>query len=360
MSKKITYLICVLAMFGLTYNAYSAVQYWDTTGDHMWSTAGNWQNGAVPTTGSIIIGASDQCVVNSAVTGSVANIYAGHSYRPTGTCNLNIVAGGSIAFSGTSSVVLGSSSNGYNATLNITGGGTLNVSGSGGYLKVGDVSGSTGTLNMSGTNSYAIANNCALGYSSGGNGMATISDGAVLEVIGSPVIGRFGSGTMIVNGGTVISQGWSQFFLGSTATGSGTLTINSGLVDVVWGPIWVGSLGAGIVNVNGGTLNTTGVLNLGGGTAGYGIVNLEGGSLNASSIVMTSNSSMNITEGTLKLTGEITDITNYGNIMAYSGDGTFNYDYDGTFTTITAEIPEPATICLLGFGGMVFLRRFKK
>jgi hypothetical protein len=60
----------------------------------------------------------------------------------------------------------------------------------------------------------------------------------------------------------------------------------------------------------------------------------------------------------LVLAGNISNMASYGNVTAYDGIGTFVYSYDSgsNLTTITA-IPEPATIALLGLGGLLFRKR---
>jgi hypothetical protein len=127
-----------------------------------------------------------------------------------------------------------------------------------------------------------------------------------------------------------------------------------------------GSSGEGLVTINNGTVNISWMLAIAGGyngTTGGGVghIQIDGGSINATGgggLVMSDNGSMDITEGALVLAGEITDITSYGDVTAYDGAGSFEYDYDGSNTTITA-IPEPATVALIGLGSLFFIRKKK-
>lgn len=74
-------------------------------------------------------------------------------------------------------------------------------------------------------------------------------------------------------------------------------------------------------------------------------------------------SHINIFKGSLVLAGDLTGTggmvetwVNNGEIKAYHGAGTVNATYDGTNTIVTG-IPEPATLALLGLGGLLLRRR---
>ena len=99
-------------------------------------------------------------------------------------------------------------------------------------------------------------------------------------------------------------------------------------------------------------IGTTGLVD-----GGYGSIDLLDGIITADTLVMDASSMINIAGGALVLDGEITDISSYGNILANGGTGSFAYDYDtvNDITAITA-VPEPATLILLGLGGL-FLRK---
>ena len=97
------------------------------------------------------------------------------------------------------------------------------------------------------------------------------------------------------------------------------------------------------------------------GTAGAGVghVQLDGGLIDVTGnggLIMSSSGSVDITGGILKLNGEVTNMSVYGNVTAYGGAGSFVYDYDGARTTVTA-VPEPTTLALIGLGSLLIRRK---
>jgi len=159
----------------------------------------------------------------------------------------------------------------------------------------------------------------------------------------------------------------------------GTLQVDSGTVNTVLlmcGGDRGGNNGNGTLIVNGGNINIGWLLAVGGGyngvsTGGVGSVQLAGGVVTLSTggnvvgaggLIMSNGGTLDITGGALSLNGIITDITalaNGGSITAYGGAGTFVYDYSvAGRTTITAVIPEPATVAVIALGAL-FIRRKK-
>ncbi len=160
-------------------------------------------------------------------------------------------------------------------------------------------------------------------------------------------------GTLHCNDHLLVGENWGSDQKGSLLVNAGT--VNTTLLMVGGGTN--GSNGTGYVQLEDGVINISWMLAIGGGYdgitgGGAGHVQLNGGILHAvggGGLVMSDHGSLDITGGTLVLSGEIADLTAFGNVTAYDGNGSFVYDFDGTHTTITA-IPEPATLFLIGLG----------
>jgi hypothetical protein len=136
-----------------------------------------------------------------------------------------------------------------------------------------------------------------------------------------------------------------------------------------WGnPEWA-NYGNGIVTIQGGLVIAGGNLIVG--EQGMGILNIEGGSVQAQTLLMgtvdpaialngyTSHDNLlNITEGKLILAGNISSLD--PRVVAYGGIGTLVFDYEADvtgYTTIIALVPEPATLIVIGLGGLLIRRK---
>jgi hypothetical protein len=95
-------------------------------------------------------------------------------------------------------------------------------------------------------------------------------------------------------------------------------------------------------------------------TVESGVVEVNDGIL----AIMPEDGRIDIYSGTMKVMGDLTGtgtdqvqtLIDDGELVAYYGLGTINATYDGTYTVITAT-PEPATLALLGLGGLLLRRR---
>ena len=206
------------------------------------------------------------------------------------------------------------------------------------------------------------------------NGRATMPIIAVGQTVGfyDLILGR----TVVVpgtnppavitmNGGTF--QVGRYFKMGQDAGSSGTFDMYAGDVDIS-GTLMVAQRGMGTFNMYGGTVDVVTILPCESATKqGTGTLNLYDGIINANVLTFYSSSTttplVNITQGTLVLLGDqssaIETAKTAGFLKAYNGNGTIQYSVAGGYTTVTA-IPEPATILLLGLGGLMFGKRRKQ
>jgi hypothetical protein len=160
--------------------------------------------------------------------------------------------------------------------------------------------------------------------------------------------GSPGSGIVTMSGGTLNSN--SYFVVGQNG-GNGTLTMTGGVINA--NNFWVSNLAnsTGIVNLIGGTINVSGTISIEGVNGGIGVE-------------PTGNGVIDITGGTIIITknedlcGYVYGWASGGFITAYGGAGTVVATRDAVtgYTSISAVIPEPATIALMTFS-LCMLRR---
>ena len=324
--------------------------------DDYWSTPENWVGDAVPT--APISDArieNGNCVIESG--SDISMLY-------------HVYLGGSDKASG-------------NATLTVN---DSTLYSNAGYGIIGYNPSDTGALYV---NNSTVSFNGGLGMGVGwaGKGIVEINGGMINAdrlYTSFKATCPGGSSIMINSGGLLNISGWARLANFDAEPASGTLadslTINGGSMTVAE-TLDIGYFGEASLSMSGGgSLNVTGDLTLGEKSTATGTIDMSGGTIScanlvlgvageasisliegtiiADSLTMNAEGVLDIAGGTLILDGEITDITTYGNVLAYSETGLFNYNYDSidNVTSITA-VPEPITVMLLGLGGLLMRRR---
>ena len=147
---------------------------------------------------------------------------------------------------------------------------------------------------------------------------------------------------------------------GNTVGMAGKITVDGGTVNTNW---WrVANCGTGtLIMKNNATVNATGLLSVPSayynGT-GYATIELESGIFNAGDIFMNDHGLIRIGDGKIVLAGDAqAKVAAYASwIVPIDSLKTIDVSYDGSFTTVQA-IPEPATLALLGLGGLLLRKR---
>jgi hypothetical protein len=400
MYRKLFVHVSFVVLLALAGNplARAATMYWDNEGgDNRWDNALNWSSNSIPAGSSdnarIVLTDADECLIDSAVSAEPKDVWVGYFDSSTSTASAGDLrmTGGSFA---PQNIYVGRESVGRFYLLD----GLVNTTQS---VQIGDDIGGIGSLVMSGgtitigpdvstdppsTKALHIAND-------GSTGSVTMT-GGIINVSGALNVGinagaddvTVSNGVLDMLGGT-INVGYVADLRRDMRIGhndaTGTVNMSGGTINIS-GDLRVGSTyiqtiedpfeeilhpGTGTLTMTGGLINVADSNSLKIGLdESSGWVDLLGGTLMAGDLFIgTPGSGLNITEGMLIINGDkretVLGYMNGGLLNAYGGmsNALLQYDYDirnlGK-TTITA-IPEPATIVLLGLGGLLLLRRRK-
>lgn len=177
-------------------------------------------------------------------------------------------------------------STGSTAVCTLNGTSTINATG---YLQIG-IETAVGTMTLKDTSALTTGNFIYVGSSAGSTGTLNVQNSATISIPGDREfrIGADGNGTLNQSGGTISGNGYMA--IGRTGAGVGVFNLSGGTFTQANTArfIHVGEDGIGTLNISGtGAFvanSTTGVL-LGNSATSSGTVNLNGGSLTATAVL---------------------------------------------------------------------------
>jgi hypothetical protein len=176
---------------------------------------------------------------------------------------------------------------------------TLTVS----NLVIGAPSGATNTLLLAhGGTSTPLRTLRSLTLNSGG--AIVISNGA-MSVEGPPSSFTHINGAVTVNGGSLAATNNSQFYIGST--NSGSLTVSNGTFRAYYPIVGINAGGHGMWHIAGGTNIVTQVFDVGDSLTATGVVKITGGQLTTPNIYigLFGNGSLIVSNGTFQCAGQV-------------------------------------------------------
>lgn len=292
--------------------SYAQDQTWQWGGvDQDWDNPANWSGGVVPVKDVDVPEVTDHAIINTDTAGQFPIISA-------------TLAGGNPQdiFVGTGAGQVGR----LDHTAGTAG------TGAGNWTYVGD---------LGGTGTYNLANTAGTGGTNTNFATGSGSYSTTRMYVG---IAPGSSGTLNINtSGTLSTTSAGESFVVGTAgaTGSGTVNLDNGTIDST-GEVWIGRDGPGTVNMSGGNFQSDEFFVIGRDGGAVGEFNMTGGNVgasltNAGSFLVVG--SFGGSTGTANVSGGTVDTTaGAGTYIGEGGNGTFNLSGSGILNTNNLRI----------------------
>ncbi len=182
-------------------------------------------------------------------------------------------ASGNTQFS--SNLVAGTSAN-STGTINVTGGQLVATNGVIGIGNDGTTTNGSGVASMT-VSGTVLANQILLGSSAGGQGQLTIQPGGLVSLVGTGAM--VVANDLIINGGS-LEIGNGQIYCGYQHPGAMILNSGAAACQIVY----VGYNSQGALNISGGQMSLSSLLDIGGMSGSTGDVWISGGQLTATTL----------------------------------------------------------------------------
>lgn len=371
MKSKHVLLVLAAAILVFSSTTHANIYIWDgSAGDGAWETVANWTTSSTydhpnQQFGNEYFNEDSEHVVlfNGDTITSSTGLSPDGARDGSNICLLSLYYGTTLNVGGTMWIA---DYGGTKGQVDVLDGSTLNLDE---QLKVGDDNGSIGTLNVVDgtvqTGSHLIIANRA-----GSTGYLNISGDSTINVGGKFYMNDGGGSdafSQVVMDGGVVTISGNSYFNDDAGPSTAYFTMNDGtwnsggVIDVSWNLD-----GTSHLTINGGEMTAADALRLGvggGGDTGESRIFLSGGKLQGEGLEFNMTDSLIVYEGgELWINGSVLSETDMQNLIDtgkidVSGASGYSIYTDGAYTVL---IPEPATIALLGLGGLVLLRRKRR